>query len=222
MLWLVEGAQEGAANRLREFDGDRWRLVEWDEVTWRLERTDGEGLTLIRGRQCATEEGLEVLIVGTANAIPDGRPFFDLIEGWVDRPALVMLPWGFGKWTGRRGRLVAKALENFGERGLLLADTAARPEWTRPPRLLRRAAARGSLVPAGSDPFPFAACLRHVGGYGFVGPPVPVDARWPTMLHALERMEPAETDFFGRRMGSVEFAILQAGMQFRKQFARGS
>lgn len=219
VLWLVEGAGEGASSRLRRLGAGRWRLDELDDVTWRLERTDGARLTLIRGRQCATVEGLEILIVGTGDPVPDGRPLLDVVGRWIDRPVLVMLPWAFGKWTGRRGRVVREAFDAFEARGLRLADTAARPGWAPMPRMLRRAAERDRLVPAGSDPFPFAGCIDAVGRYGFRAPPVAPDAAWPTMLQAIRRMDRTDGDRFGRRMGTAEFAILQARMQLRKQLS---
>lgn len=189
-------------------------------MTLRLERTDGERLMLIRGRQCATVEGLEILIVGTGEPVPDGRPLLDVVGDWIERPVLVMLPWAFGKWIGRRGRLVTEAYEAFATRGLRLADTAARPAWMPMPRRLRRAAEDRRLVPAGSDPFPFAECVGFVGRYGFRAPAVDSNARWPEMLDAIHRMEPAGAERFGRRMSTVEFAILQTRMQLRKQLSR--
>ena len=220
MLWLVEGAHEGAADRLRRRDGDRWRRTEIDAVTSKLERADGSRLTLILGRQCATVEGLEVLIVGTADPVAERRPLMDVIADWIDRPVLVMLPWAFGKWSGRRGRLVSKAYDAYAHRGLRLADTAARPAWMPTPKRLRRAADAGRLVAAGSDPFPFAGCLDTVGRYGFVGPEVASEAGWPSMLEAIRHMAPSEADRFGRRMSTIEFAVLQTRMQIRKQLNR--
>ncbi|MFW6040086.1 MAG: hypothetical protein ACOC9N_03315, partial [Gemmatimonadota bacterium] len=194
--------------------------TELDAVTWRLERADGSRLTLIRGRQCATVEGLEVLIVGTSEPVAEGRPLLDVVGDWVDRPVLVMLPWAFGKWTGRRGRLVTEAYDAYAGRGLRLADTAARPAWVPLPRRLRRAADDGRLVPAGSDPFPFAGCVDAVGRYGFTGPSLDADARWPSMLEAIRGMRPGDARRFGRRMGTLEFAVLQTRMQIRKQLSR--
>ncbi len=191
-----------------------------DAVTWRLERSDGAGLTLIRGRQCATAEGLEVLVVGTASHLPDGLPLLEIVDGWIDRPVLVMLPWGFGKWTGRRGRLVSEAYATFAPRGLRLADTAARPAWIPTPRRLRRAAEEGHLVATGSDPFPFPDRVGTVGRYGFVGPSVDVDARWPDMLDAIHRMEPAWAERFGRPMDTLEFISSQTRIQLQKRIGR--
>ena len=220
MLWLVEGANEGAAERIRGMDGGRWRRSARDGACSRLERVDGSRLTVVHGRQCATEEGLEVLVVGTLESVPDGRRLLDVVADWIDRPVLVMLPWGFGKWSGRRGRLVSQAYDAYAERGLRLADTAARPSWMPTPRRLRRAADEGRLVSAGSDPFPFPDCIDAVGRYGFRGPDLDADAPWPSMLEALREMEPGPAERFGRRMDTIEFAVLQTRMQLRKQLNR--
>lgn len=220
-LWLVESAGEGAAERLRDLDRGRsaWGLDEVSDVTWRLRRSDDASLTLIRGRQVATVEGLEVLIVGTAARIPDGSPLLKIVESWLDREVLVMIPWGFGKWTGRRGRRVADALDEFAGAGLRLSDTAARPEGMPTPRLLARQASAGRLVPLGSDPFPFPGRHRDVGRFGFVVPDLEDDADWPAMLQAVRTLDDTASSF-GSRVGPVEFATLQLRMQLRKRLGR--
>lgn len=220
-LWLVESAGEGAAERLRGL-GRRhsaWSLDEVTDVTWRLGRPDGATLTLIRGRQVATVEGLEVLIVGTAVPIPDGSPLLEIVEPWLDREVLVMIPWGFGKWTGRRGRRVAHALDEFAAAGLRLSDTAARPDRMPTPRLLARQASERRLVPLGSDPFPFPGRHRDVGRFGFDVPGLDAGADWPAMLEAVRTLDDAASSF-GSRFGPVEFATLQLRMQLRKRLGR--
>lgn len=218
-LWLVETPAESASTRLRGTEAGHWQVDERDDVTWRLQRADGAWLTLIRGRQVATSEGLEVLLVGTADPVPDGRSLHETIETHLERRVLVMIPWGFGKWTGRRGRAVARAYEAYGAKGLRLADTGVRPRWLPAPDLLRRSAADGRPVFVGSDPFPFRETADRIGSAGFVARDLLPDAGWHEMYAALE--DPGGSlERFGRPVGTVTFLRLQVRMQQRKHFGR--
>jgi len=220
-LWLVETPAEDAAARLRSPEAGHWEVDERDGVTWRLQRADGARLTLVRGRQVATSEGLEVLLVGTADPVPDGRPLHETVESHLERGVLVMVPWGFGKWTGRRGRAVERAYETYGAKGLRLADTGVRPRWLPAPDLLRRSAADDRPVFVGSDPFPFRETRDRIGSAGFVARDLPPDAGWAEMYGALS--DPGgPLGRFGRPVGTITFLRLQARMQYRKHFARGT
>lgn len=218
-LWLVETPAESASTRLRGADAGRWQVDERDDVTWRLERADGARLTLVRGRQVATNEGLEVLIVGTADPVPDGRSLHETIEAHLERRVLVMIPWGFGKWTGRRGRAVARAYEAYGEKGLRLADTGVRPRWLPAPRLFHRSTADGRPVFIGSDPFPFRETGDRIGSAGFVARDLPPDSGWDDMYWALRGLG-SSLELFGRPVGTIRFLRLQVRMQQRKHSGR--
>lgn len=218
-LWLVETPAESASARLRGAEAGHWQLDERDEVTWRLERPDGARLTLIRGRQVAASEGLEVLLVGTADPVPDGRSLHAIIETYLERHVLVMIPWGFGKWTGARGRAVARAYETYAGKGLRLADTGVRPRWLPTPGLFRRSAADGRPVFVGSDPFPFRETADRIGSAGFVARDLPPNSGWREMYTNLS--DPGESiEGFGRPVGTITFLRLQVRMQQRKHFGR--
>ena len=66
VLWLVEGRDEGGAERLIAQRGRRWDVDTVGDVCLRLTRRgDGRMITVILGRQVQTLEDLEVLVVGT-------------------------------------------------------------------------------------------------------------------------------------------------------------
>ena len=218
-LWLVETPAESASTRLRGAEGGHWQVDARDDVTWRLKRADGAQLTLIRGRQVATSAGLEVLLVGPADPVPDGRSLRNVIESHLERRVLVMSPWGFGKWTGRRGRAVAKAYEAYGAQGLRLADTGVRPRWLPAPGLFRRSEADGRPVFVGSDPFPFRKTGDRIGSAGFVARDLPPDSGWDDMYASL-RDPGGPLERFGRPVGTIPFLRLQVRMQQRKHFER--
>lgn len=222
MLWLVAGRGEGGQERLLALESERWRRSRRDAVTWVFHRVDGTSarLIVVLGRQIRTEEDLEVLVVGTTKAPADGRPLLETVEAWLDRDVLVMLPWGFGKWSGARGRLVERAFERYAASGLRLADTGARTSWLPEPRLFRRSRSEGRPVLVGSDPFPFPDRLTAIGSTGFAAPGIPPEATWPTMLSQVRALK-APVERFGPPLGTFEFGTLQARMQLRKRLGRG-
>ncbi len=219
-LWLVEAGERGAERLLEKARGS-WSVVESSGVSLRLARSsDGHRITAIRGNQVRTAEDLEVLAVGSREHVAGDLPLAATIEACLDQEALVMLPWGFGKWTGSRARAVSKAFERYSPRGLRLADTGARTRLLATPPLLARSSAAGLPVFAGSDPFPFANQVSKIGKHGFVLEGVGSGAGWED-LHRIIRTVEGQPHRFGRPLGSIEFARLQGKMQVRKRFGEG-
>ena len=125
-------------------------------------------LLLIGGRQIRTREGLEVLAVGTRAGIADGEPLNVTLSAVRRLGAFPILPWGFGKWWGQRGRLMAR-VANAAERGTLaLGDNAGRPRPGPRPHPFSRALKRGLPVLPGSDPLPLSSHSGRAGSFGFV------------------------------------------------------
>src|SRR5262245_18226862 len=65
-------------------------------------------LFMVAGRQYVSRDGLEVLALGLPLASPlthledRSASAQALIERLLEEDVVVVLPWGFGKWTGRR------------------------------------------------------------------------------------------------------------------------
>ncbi|MES1245469.1 MAG: hypothetical protein ABUT39_27945 [Acidobacteriota bacterium] len=187
----------------------RWRDDPRFEATREAEsRVALERLVLIAGRQIVTRERLEVLALGRDLEVPDGLPLRDTLERVRESGALPVLPWGFGKWWGRRGRVVAEALRQDGE--LFLGDNGGRlgPD----PALFRRARKLGVRLLPGSDPLPFSRHAGLAGSYGFVLPhAVDLDRPAETLLQRIR--ESGQPRAFGRRAGLPRFLRDQVGMQ---------
>lgn len=221
-------------------DVDRWEVRETAEEASRLVLGEGGGsIGLIAGRQVATEEGLEVLALATDAAIPGGRSARETVDASLAAGAVTVMPWGFGKWWFRRGRVVRSLVESVDHPLFFLGDNGGRPRPAPDPSLFRAARRRGTAVLPGSDPLPFTREEERVGSYGFVlagrrgddpgrrvgpgeGPGEgPADGAAPAaaLRARLERLV-APPPAFGRRAGLVRFAAHQIGMQLAK--GRGS
>jgi hypothetical protein len=189
--------------------GWRFELTPEDESLLAVSGT-GERLVLVAGRQIVTRERLEVLALGRDLELPDGLPLVETLERVRESEALPVLPWGFGKWWGRRGAVVAETLGHDGE--LFLGDNGGRlgPE----PALFRQARKLGIRLLPGSDPLPFARHAGLAGSYGFVLPhAVDTDRPAATLLRRIR--ESGQPRAFGRRAGLPRFLRDQVGMQLR-------
>ena len=116
-------------------------------------RLNGEqGFLLIAGRQIVTEENLEVLALLTDRKFEDGLPLQEVIQTVRENKGISVIPWGFGKWMGRRGRFLESALEEAENSELFLGDNSGRPVfWSRPSHFrLRISSPRKFRIQGGS------------------------------------------------------------------------
>jgi hypothetical protein len=221
--WFEELAAGGAG----EVEG--WSLWPTAEPEALVAQRGGERLVLVAGRQVAAREGVEALALGTLAGdleLRDGLPLDEVLARAAARGALLVLPWGFGKWWGGRGRLVRAALAGFADFvPLFLGDSATRPRLAPAPRLFREAAARGVAILPGTDPLPFPSEVGRAGSYGAALAGGFDLARPLASLRALLAAGGPHRTFrrFGRRAGWGEFALSQARMQaLRRRPPRGA
>ncbi len=139
-----------------------------DETETLIARKGKASLAIVCGRQVRAANGLEVLALGTREVFADGLPFAEAIEAVRRSGALTVIPWGFGKWSGERGKLVERTLESLGPQVVFVGDNGNRLELQGQPAMVRASGQRGFRVLPGTDPFPFARNHRRVGGLGFL------------------------------------------------------
>jgi hypothetical protein len=194
-----------------------WRAEKGDDGCSLLLTSPGRSpLALVAGRQIVAAERLEVLALGCAREIPDGRPIRDVLRAVADENALAVVPWGFGKWMGRRGRIVRDLVERAGETPLCLGDNGGRMRLLPRPAIFGWAERRGILVLGGSDPLPLPDHATRAGSYGFVleewrdspAPAAAVKAR----LRELRRSPPA----FGSLSSASAALRAQAGLRWQQ------
>jgi hypothetical protein len=200
-------------------DGGLWHVEATGERTSLRVQDPASGATLvvIAGRQIQTEEGLEVLAFPLRASIPDGAPIRTVLAEVAAAGALSQVPWGFGKWWRRRGRVVRDLLSESPDSPLLLADTGHRPSWTPRPRQLAEAERLRRATLTGSDPLPLAGEESRAGSCCFVVS-LPASAEGPAerVRNALAALERSPTRH-ERRPGAVDFATKQVAMQIRKR-----
>jgi hypothetical protein len=193
-------------------------------LTVRDESESGEGLArlvVVAGRQVRTAEDLEVLAFPSLVPLPDGSSLDETISRILDIDAIPILPWGLGKWSGRRGRLIATFLEEVQRGGVFLADTGHRPGGTPIPPLLLHGEALSIPVLAGSDPLPLPGEDRRPGSCCFLLSTGEMH-RTPAVslrraLGVLSESPPRSA----RPPSLPRFVYAQLAMQLRKRLRRG-
>ena len=121
---------------------------------------------ILAGRQIVTEENLEVLALATAELFDDGYPLEETIQQVLEKGGVPVIPWGFGKWMGRRGKRL-QALLKSPPAGLFLADSSSRPDFWPEPVFFEQARRAGLAILSGTDPFPLRSEMGRAGLAGF-------------------------------------------------------
>jgi hypothetical protein len=128
---------------------------------------DKEGLYIVAGRQIKTKENLEILALGAIQDFDERAPLETLIGQIGYSGALPVIPWGVGKWIGRRGKVI-KDLQ--GKRDLppfFLGDNRNRPIFWPRPNLFSQGEEKGLSVLPGTDSLPFPSEVWQIGKFGF-------------------------------------------------------
>lgn len=169
-LFLAETERSRARERLRDpgdsgMAGSGWSLVSTGEPVSRIVRhEDGRELVLVLGRQHGVAEGLEVLQVGALTGEDgSGGDLQGTIDGIRDAGGFPVIPWGFGKWSFGRKRVLLECLEQRSPGELALADSGLRPAAFPAHTVLARARELGFAVLAGTDPLPLRDHARRSG-----------------------------------------------------------
>jgi hypothetical protein len=223
-LLLTEGAGQ---HRFREIMNQKdfsrlWRALPTGEAfSLQLARKNHPGfqMFLIAGRQLVTSERLEVLALLSGEKFEEGRPLDRTVEQVRHNGALPVLPWGAGKWLGRRGRTLRRFLENMGPGKLFLADNRCRPGFWQLPDFVRKSSLK---ILAGTDPLPFRWEEGRAGSFGSIlwKNARAIDARYPAAsLHNLLTAPDCNPQSYGRPEALVDFCRNQAAMQLRKHFS---
>ena len=109
VLFITQGINEHALQRLADHDGHRWN-IQRNNHEFSAQLNDQQ-ITLIPGQQLVSSEGIELLVIGGSELdFSPKRSIYELIDLFKDD--LTILPWGFGKWLGKRGALVTELLQN--------------------------------------------------------------------------------------------------------------
>jgi hypothetical protein len=221
VLVLTESSAEDGFKRLRKAAQNPGSAVCSGEDEWfctptaepdslRLSSGAGKSLFVIAGSQLVVREGLEVHALATSAIFSDGKPLMELIQDIKDAGGIAAMPWGAGKWLGKRGSLMKSLCANLDQHDVLLSDSGIRP-WLWPrPGLFNS----GLGVIAGTDPLPIADEAGRAGSFGFT-----IDGPWDpdrpaASLRDILREQNTTPLTFGQSQGVMQFISRQ--LQIRR------
>lgn len=138
-----------------------WRLCLANDGKLIKACKDEKIITLAPARQINSYHRLEFLLLGCDSDIEDGIAEQQIIDAYSDR-YLVICPWGFGKWLGKRAQVLQELLSINASR-LFLGDNGGRPGLWRHVSHFRQ-----SRLPIinGSDPLPLETDAQRIGSFG--------------------------------------------------------
>lgn len=198
-------------------DGGPWRATRLPDDPCALQVSDqaGRDLVLVAGSQIVTTESIEILALGSLERFPDGETADTTLNRVHDSDALAVVPWGAGKWFGRRGRLVERLLRSGNH--VCLADNAGRPSFWPRGTLFALAEELGRPILSGSDPLPLRGQELSVGRAGCrLEGDMPMTQPTPWLTRGLRTSGP-RMETFGRREGALPF--LKNQLLLRRQSA---
>ncbi|MCI5221830.1 MAG: hypothetical protein D3924_03950 [Candidatus Electrothrix sp. AR4] len=220
-LLLTESAGTEAFIRLRDTANNGFTVQPTgDSNCLRVVLHSGEALFVVAGRQIVTADSLEVLALGLDAPYPDGRPIHEILQELKDRNCLLVLPWGAGKWLGKRGGIIEETVQTFNTSAFFLGDNGNRPFFWPQPAVFSRAIHLGTGNLQGSDPLPFPDQEVRAGSFGFYLPgTVRSEHPFQSLLQQLTVPENSLRSF-GKPERALPFFHLQISMQLNKYFNR--
>jgi len=177
----------------------------------------GARMFVMAGRQVITEEKLEVLALATSAEIANGRPLAETVDAVRSGGGLAVLPWGVGKWLGKRGELVGRFLQEASPESLFVGDNGGRPVFWPRPALFDRAQRRGIRLLSGSDPLPLAGEESRVATFGAMIDGELSDALPAAELKSLLCNPRISITPFGNQVGLLQFFRMQLGLRLQKK-----
>lgn len=215
VLMLTETAEDDAFARLADgaLKPDGWTVQTYPDDPTALKLSNGDkALLLIAGRQIVTAERLEVHALATRATFTDGQGTQAVLDVLRASQTPAVLPWGVGKWLGKRGKIVDDLTNGSGP-GFLLGDNGGRPIGWPAPKAFGTAKSGGIPVLPGSDPLPILRAERDVGTFG-AWLEIDLDPAKPgaSIGHALYQLRTQPT-VAGRRKGLL--AVIKDQRQLR-------
>jgi len=157
-------AEAGKGN----FKNAEWKILQTEERNSLIaEKNEEYKLIIIAGRQIISKENLEVLAIGTTKKFEDRLNLTDIIQQIHKDGAVPVLPWGVGKWMGKRGKVIKQFIEEGNKFKYFLGDNSGRPNFGFTPKLFIFAHKKGLKILRGTDPLPFSYQQKKIGSFGF-------------------------------------------------------
>jgi hypothetical protein len=219
-LLLTEGNQENWFSTLHQgcdnFDSSEslssnaWTFQPTKEkYCLKAKGSNGERLFLVSGRQIVTAEKLEVLALFTNRKFKNGIPLVELVKDLNRYGEIVVIPWGTGKWLGKRGQFLKEFVVNQTGLNFFMGDNGGRPFFWPEPGHFKIARQKKIPILRGSDPLPLAAEAKRPGSFGFSIPGTLSEETPAKDLKEILITQELDIENYGKFEGGVRFFLNQ-------------
>ena len=169
---------------------------------------------LVAGHQIETIEKLEVLALFSDCFFENGMSLENTVENIKNKGAIPGIPWGTGKWFGKRGRILRNFLKQSQGDGIFIGDSGVRPVFWPTPDLFHFAKSKGVMILPGSDPLPIQRDSQRVGSFGFCVKKLLKNDSPANALRALLLSKQTPVFTFGQLQGVKKFIYNQFQLRF--------
>lgn len=223
VLLLAETSKCNWFHTLKSYSDENQSVGAWtfyrqkESSVLLVKRSESEKLFLIAGSQIVTSEKIEVLALISTSDFQDKRGILDTIKEIREDGALPVIPWGFGKWMGKRRRILEELLVKHSV-PLFVGDNGGRPVFWSRPKLFSVVETLGGRVLPGSDPLPFPSEVRKVGRFGFGVQRAFDTEQLATLLKGILYDPTARLIPYGLLERPLNFVCIQSAVLVRKYF----
>ncbi len=137
-----------------------------EKISLTLTNKLNQKIYIVSGKQVVTKEKIEILALGTAENFEDGKPLKITFEEIKNSGALPKLPWGVGKWLGKRKQILEEFIQENSNEKFVLGDNSGRPLFWPKPKLFKLAETKNIPVLRGTDPLNIPADEKKAGSFG--------------------------------------------------------
>lgn len=225
ILFFTEGKNEDYFNEFRELS--LIKSLSKEQAEYSIDRksednvlfvknNNGVTLVIVVGYQIVTKDNLEVLSLGTKIRLSDGDSIEKTILDVQSLGGIPVIPWGFGKWFGNRGKKINELIDEKSF-PLFLGDNGGRSSLLPFPSQFIGAKSKGFKILPGSDPLPFQNEVSKVLSYGFT---FKADISETNLWSGIKTvfLDPKFSfEVFGKLTSSFSFIRTQIAMQIKKR-----
>jgi hypothetical protein len=198
-----------------------------EKINYEIKRTSEESslrisyngniIFLIAGQQIVTEENLEVLAIGTTKRFSYDKSIFETISLVIDNNAIPVLPWGVGKWMGKRAEVIKELISKRSD--FFLGDNGNRPAFWSIPGIFKSGEFEGIYNLPGSDPLNFKSEENKPGSFGFYFNDR-IDQEYPSKDLKQKILEHRKFKTYGKPEMPFKFFLNQLNIQINKKLRK--
>ncbi|MCB0747811.1 MAG: hypothetical protein KDC90_10155 [Ignavibacteriae bacterium] len=174
-------------------------------------------IIVIAGKQIIANDGIEILALGTANNFSEGRSIKDTVDEINNVNAIAVLPWGVGKWLGKRKEIIKNFIEVNKTPKFFLGDNSGRPSFWSESEIFKLGRSLNHFVLPGTDALAISSEVNKTGTYGlYLNSELNLNEPTKDLFQQILNLK-TQPQAFGKLETPVKFFKNQITMQINKR-----